>query len=111
MVDKPQIKEYDDPRWADYEIDESCHLCKVEVFDRKEDSLNGMHTTVLGQYVTQDGDMSRNYSARRTSVALHFISETRAAPWDRFVMIIFQHKGGEYVRIMTLQDSRDIHNG
>lgn len=110
MTDTPQIREYDDKNWADYEIDENCHLVKVEVFDRKEDSPNGMHTTVWGRYVSQDGDMSRNYSGRRTSVALHFESEVRDYPWDNFVVIIFQHKGGEYVRIMPLNEYRKLNN-
>ena len=110
MTNTPQITEYDDPRWADYEIDEFCHFQKVEVFDRNEDSPNGVHTTVSGKFVTQDDDMSRNYSARRTSVALHFRSEVRAAPWDRFVVVIFQHKGSEYVRIMPYQEYRNLNN-
>ena len=109
-MNKPQIKEYNDPNWADYEIDECCHFLRVEVFDRKEDSPTGMHTIVDGKFVTQDDNMSRNYSSRRTSVALHFRSEVRAAPWDRFVVIIFQHKGGEYVRIMPYQEYRNLNN-
>ena len=91
-------------RFADYEIDESCHLYKVEVFDRAEDAKHGTHTTVAGELVTQDRDMSRNPSGRRTGVALHFWSEVNAAPEDKFVMCIFQHKGGEFIQFKTLTE-------
>ena len=90
--------------FADYAIDESCHLYKVEVFDRAEDAAHGTHTTVNGSLVTQDRDMSRNPSSRRTGVVLHFWSEVRAAPEDKFVMCIHQHKGGEYVEFKTLDE-------
>jgi len=91
-------------RFADYEIDESCHLYKVEVFDRVEDAKHGTHTTVAGELVIQDRDMSRNPSSRRTGVALHFYSEVRAEPEDKFVMCIFQHKGGEFIQFKTLAE-------
>ena len=90
--------------FADYEIDENCHLYKVEVFDRAEDDTHGTHTTVRGELVTQDRDMSGNPSSRRTGVALHFWSEVNAAPEDKFVMCIFQHKGGEFIQFKTLTE-------
>jgi|688.fasta_scaffold998564_2 hypothetical protein len=90
--------------FADYEIDENCHLYKVEVFERVEDAEKGTHTTVAGELVTQDRDMSRNPSSRRTGVALHFYSEVHEPPEDRFVMCIFQHKGGEYIQFKTLSE-------
>lgn len=98
-----KITEYG-TKFADYEIDESCHLYKVEVFDRVEDSEIGVHTTVNGSLVTQDRDMSRNPSGRRTGVALHFFSEVFEAPRDKFVMCIFQHKGGEFIQFKTLAE-------
>jgi hypothetical protein len=102
--DKPEIREAFSGRFADYELGEWDHLYKVEVFHRAEDAEEGVHTTVEGGVVTQDGDMRRNSSSRRGSVALHFWSETRAAPWDKFVMCIFQHKGQEYVKFMSEVD-------
>jgi hypothetical protein len=48
--------------------------------------------------------MSRNPSGRRTGVALHFWSEVKAAPEDKFVMCIFQHKGGEFIKFKTLEE-------
>lgn len=99
--DKPKIAEAYLPGWADYEIGEYDHLYKVEVFHRDEDAETGVHTVVEGGEVTQDGDMRRNSSLRRTSVALHFWAETRAKPWDKFVMCIFQHKGTEFVKFMS----------
>lgn len=92
------------PSFAHYEIDESCHLYKVEVFDRKEDAEDGVHTTITGSLVQQDKCMGRNPSKRRTGVVLHFWSEIEAAPHDKFVMCIFQHKGGEYVKFMPLSE-------
>jgi len=89
---------------AEYEVSESCHLYKVEMFHREEDSETGVHTTVEGPLVTQDRDMSRNPSSRRTGVVLHFWSEIEAAPNDKFVMCIFQHKGGEYIEFKTLDE-------
>lgn len=91
-------------KFADYEIDENCHLYKVEVFDRVEDDKKGTHTTVAGELVTQDRDMSRNPSSRRTGVVLHFYSEVHEPPEDRFVMCIFQHKGGEFIQFKTLSE-------
>jgi len=102
--DKPNISAYSPTVWADYELGEFDHLYKVEVFHRDEDGKEGVHTTVEGDVVTQDGDMRRNSSRRRTSVALHFWSETRTKPWDKFVMCIFQHKGQEYVKFMHEAD-------
>jgi hypothetical protein len=99
-----KINDFGTPGFADYQIDESCHLYKVEVFDRVEDAKHGTHTTVAGELVTQDRDMSRNPSGRRTGVALHFYSEVNAAPEDKFVMCIFQHKGGEYIEFKTLAE-------
>ena len=99
-----RINQYPARSWADYEIDESCHLYKVEVFDRAEDAKHGTHTTVAGELVTQDRDMSRNPSSRRTGVALHFWSEVNTAPEDKFVMCIFQHKGGEFIQFKTLAE-------
>ena len=99
-----KITDFGMSRFADYEIDESCHLYKVEVFDRVEDAEKGTHTTVAGELVTQDRDMSRNPSSRRTGVALHFYSEVHEPPEDRFVMCIFQHKGGEYIQFKTLSE-------
>ena len=99
-----KITDFGIPGFADYEIDESCHLYKVEVFDRAEDAKHGTHTTVAGELVTQDRDMSRNPSGRRTGVVLHFWSEVNAAPQDKFVMCIFQHKGGEFIQFMTLTE-------
>ena len=58
-----RIKEYEYRSFADYEIDENCHLYKVEVFDRAEDSSTGTRTTVDGRFVHQDDDMRRNPSA------------------------------------------------
>lgn len=98
---KPEIRESDVPSWADYDLGEWDHLYKVEMFHRAEDAEVGVHTTVEGGLVTQDNDMRRNSSSRRTSVALHFWSETRPKPWDKFVMCIFQHKGQEYVKFMS----------
>lgn len=98
------ITDFGQPSFADYEIDKSCHLYKVEVFDRVEDAKHGTHTTVAGELVTQDRDMSRNPSGRRTGVALHFWSEVKAAPEDKFVMCIFQHKGGEFIKFKTLEE-------
>jgi len=80
--------------FADYEIDENCHLYKVEVFDRAEDAEHGTHTTVEGELVTQDRDMSGNPSSRRTGVALHFWSEVNEAPEDKFVMCTGHRKSG-----------------
>ena len=99
-----RIKEYGYRSFADYEIDENCHLYKVEVFDRAEDSPTGTRTTVDGRFVHQDDDMRRNPSSRRTGVVLHFWSEVNEAPQDKFVMCIFQHKGGEFIQFMTLAD-------
>jgi len=99
-----KITDFGMSRFADYEIDESCHLYKVEVFHRVEDAERGTHTTVAGELVTQDRDMSRNPSGRRTGVALHFYSEVNAAPEDKFVMCIFQHKGGEFIQFKTLAE-------
>jgi len=90
--------------FADYEINESCHLYKIEVFDRAEDSEFGTHTTVDGSLVTQDRDMSRNPSCRRTGVVLHFWSEVNGPPEDKFVMCIFQHKGAEFIQFKTLAE-------
>jgi hypothetical protein len=90
--------------FADYEIDENCHLYKVEVFDRAEDDTHGTHTTVAGELVTQDRNMSGNPSSRRTGVVLHFWSEVNEAPEDKFVMCIFQHKGGEFIQFKTLSE-------
>lgn len=90
--------------FADYEIDENCHLYKVEVFDRIEDATHGTHTTVAGELVSQDRDMSGNPSGRRTGVVLHFYSEVHEAPEDKFVMCIFQHKGGEFIQFKTLAE-------
>lgn len=99
-----KITDFGMPSFADYEIDESCHLYKVEVFERAEDSEFGTHTTVNGSLITQDRDMSRNPSSRRTGVALHFWSEVNAAPEDKFVMCVFQHKGGEFIQFKTLAE-------
>lgn len=90
--------------FADYEIDESCHLYKVEVFDRAEDAEHGTHTTVNGELVIQDRNMRGNPSSRRTGVVLHFWSEVYEAPRDKFVMCVFQHKGGEYIKFKTLEE-------
>jgi hypothetical protein len=90
--------------FAEYQIDENCHLYKVEVFDRAEDAKHGTHTTVAGELVTQDRNMSGNPSSRRTGVVLHFWSEVNEAPEDKFVMCIFQHKGGEFVQFKTLEE-------
>lgn len=98
-----KIKNYG-TNFADYEIDENCHLYKVEVFDRAEDAEHGTHTTVEGELVAQDRDLSRNPSGRRTGVVLHFWSEVYEAPEDKFVMCIFQHKGGEYIQFKTLTE-------
>jgi hypothetical protein len=99
-----KITDYGMPGFADYEIDESCHLYKVEVFDRAEDDTHGTHTTVSGELVTQDRDMRGNPSSRRTGVVLHFWSEVNEAPEDKFVMCIFQHKGGEFIQFKTLAE-------
>ena len=99
-----KINDFGMPGFADYQIDESCHLYKVEVFDRVEDAKHGTHTTVGGALVTQDRDLRRNPSGRRTGVVLHFWSEVNAAPEDKFVMCIFQHKGGEYIEFKTLTE-------
>lgn len=99
-----KINDFGMPGFAEYQIDESCHLYKVEVFDRVEDAKHGTHTTVEGALVTQDRDLSRNPSGRRTGVALHFWSEVNIEPEDKFVMCIFQHKGGEYIEFKTLTE-------
>jgi hypothetical protein len=99
-----KITDFSQPSFAEYEIDESCHLYKVEVFDRAEDAKHGTHTTVAGELVTQDRDMSGNPSSRRTGVVLHFWSEVNEAPEDKFVMCIFQHKGGEFIQFKTLSE-------
>ena len=37
-------------------------------------------------------------------MVLHFWSEVEEAPNDKFVMCIFQHKGGEFIQFKTLTE-------
>lgn len=99
-----QIETTDMPEWASYMIGENCHLYAVEMFNRLEDAEEGTRTMVRGRFITQDGDMTRNKSSRRTSVVLHFISEEREEPDDKFVMVVFQHKGSEFIQFKSLAD-------
>ena len=102
--DKPEIFDDGLGDFADYVIGEYSHLYKVETFHRLEDAEEGTHVTIEDGLVTQDRDMRRNSSLRRTSVALHFWSEVNEAPWDKFVVCVFQHKGNEYVKVMHEAD-------
>lgn len=99
-----EITEVNIRNFADYVIDDYVHLTKVEVFNRIEDATTGTHTTVEGNFVCQDADMRGNPSSRRTGVVLHFWSELREEPNDKFVMCIFQHKGNEYIQFQTLTE-------
>jgi len=95
---KPEFKSYEKGFGAELKCP-SCgsnylHHEKVEVFERGEDSENGLHVTVTEGSVHTDSNLADNPSARRHGLNIHFWCEgCKAKP----VLSILQHKGNTAV--------------
>lgn len=70
------------------------HQGEVEIFDRSEDSVSGLHTTANVGDVKIDADMSKNPSSRRDGMRIHFTCEYCDA---KAVLTIVQHKGSTLI--------------
>jgi hypothetical protein len=72
--------------------EESClHHGDIEVFNRDvEDSKEGTHLTIRGNWSEKDNDMSLNPSRRRDGLLIHFECEQGC---KGVVLQIAQHKG------------------
>lgn len=70
------------------------HHEKIEIFERAEDSVTGLHVTVENLKLELDNKLDGNPSTRRHGMKIQFSCETcKAIP----VLSICQHKGQTYV--------------
>lgn len=70
------------------------HHERVEVFEREEDEVDGLHVTVKADSVSVDRLLTGNPSNRRNGIKIHFRCETcTATP----ILSISQHKGATYM--------------
>ena len=70
------------------------HHVSVEVFEREEDAMTGVHVHVEGAHVLVDGDLTGNPSSRRTGLLIRFTCET----CDTLsILQMIQHKGSTYM--------------
>jgi hypothetical protein len=66
------------------------HHTTMEIFERNEDAINGLHVTVKDGKVNVDTSLADNPSSRRHGLKVTFWCETcHASP----VLVIAQHKG------------------
>ena len=70
------------------------HHVSVEVFERAEDALSGVHVLVDGAGVVVNNDITGNPSARRDGMYISFACETCEA---KPVLKLLQHKGSTYM--------------
>lgn len=70
------------------------HHERIEIFDRNEDAVTGLHVVVEGSKVITDTNLHGNPSARRDGIRIHFRCEGCKA---KSFMEISQHKGNTYV--------------
>jgi hypothetical protein len=70
------------------------HHVSVEVFEREEDAMDGVHVQVRGKSVWVNDDLDGNPSPRRHGLLIHFACETCNA---LSLMQIMQHKGSTYM--------------
>lgn len=71
---------------------------KVEIFERKEDAVEGVHVSIESGKVVTDMDLSGNPSSRRHGLSIHFRCENCSA---NPILTIAQHKGNTWVDIKT----------
>jgi len=73
------------------------HHARVEIFDRKREDGEGLHTKVASGVVTIDNDLSENPSTRRGGLKIYFWCEhCSALP----TLSIYQHKGCTLIEAM-----------
>lgn len=81
-----------------------CPLCdstylhheRVEVFNREEDDVTGLHTNILLDNVSVDNNLDGNPSKRRNGLKIYFWCEGCS---ENSAMSIVQHKGSTYFSI------------
>ena len=71
------------------------HHEKIEIFDRDEDSLKGLHTTIENKFPKIDSDIRRNPSSRRHGMLIHFWCENCDS---KPILSISQHKGSTIIK-------------
>jgi hypothetical protein len=70
------------------------HHVGIEIFEREEDAIVGVHVQVEDKAVRIDDDLTGNPSARRDGMLIRFTCETcDATP----ILQMSQHKGSKYV--------------
>ncbi len=72
------------------------HHKKVEIFERKEDEVEGLHVSIESGKVLTDMDLNGNPSSRRHGLSIHFRCENCSATP---ILTIAQHKGNTWVDI------------
>jgi hypothetical protein len=66
------------------------HHEKIQIFDRDDDSKEGLHTTIENRNVKIDSDIRKNPSTRRQGILIHFWCEICNG---EAILSISQHKG------------------
>ena len=76
------------------------HHERVEVFEREEDAVVGLHVTVADMQVTTDMSLEGNPSRRRDGLAIRFWCEECGG---KSLLTISQHKGNTYCDFVALE--------
>jgi hypothetical protein len=70
------------------------HHVSVEIFERREDAMVGVHVQVEGKAVRVDDALTGNPSPRRQGMLIRFTCETCTA---KPILQVRQHKGSTYM--------------
>jgi len=79
--------------------DEYLHHQEINVYERDEDELNGLHTKINNKVVTTDNNMSGNPSLRRDGLSISFLCE---GCQKISILDISQHKGNTFAGFRTV---------
>ena len=78
------------------------HHWRVEVFERAQDEVKGVHVSVEDGKALIDTSQTGNPSARRHGMAIHFACEVCSG---MSVLTLAQHKGNTFVDFMPAEGS------
>ncbi len=81
------------------------HHDRIEIFDRGEDAVDGLHVTVTYRQVKTDRNLSGNPSSRRDGLKVYFWCEHCEAIT---VLSISQHKGTTYLTQAVKETKQSI---
>lgn len=79
------------------------HHVRVEVFERAEDAVNGIHVNVLHCCATVDTNLEGNPSGRRDGLKIYFACEFCA---QTSILTIQQHKGQTFLGVQPQERPR-----